>query len=957
MNHRMVQAWAARTVIVLALIGIPALLVAVAGNPLPSTAQLAATLRLEPDWGNTVLLTSLLPCAAWIAWAIFAYPLLGALVELRLGRRLLPAIGVLRLQQHVAATLVAAALLGGSTTGAATGTAERPSAMVTEPAGLQPGLDSDAPVVLTSVDRVRATAAVGGQQPEGLYRVREGDTLWDIADHRLGAGSDYPEIVKASTGIEQSGGRHLTDPDLILPGWQLDIPTGPQTTAPHPPTSQTQTTRPRPTPTDSSRASEPAATQSPTPTVAPEPSRSAPHQEAGRSAPVHDDAAELAPVVGGAGAAGLLPAGILAVLTRRRRRQRAARQLGERLPVPDEGAVADLELQFRAVADPAALQDVHRAMMLIGDFAQQAGESLPELFAVRVDDAEIALYLRRPTVLPLPYVSVFDDNTVWALPREALTGQITTAAVSPYPALVTVGTDLDGGILLLDLEQQTALDITTAQGPRAVAGMLNAIAAELATVPWGEDIHLSLVNVPEHLALQLDPYRIHRVTDTRTLCRELRTHLADRRATLDAHGVPDVRAARLRQDELEAWAPFVALIGGTLTAAEQTELDALLHEYASTGLVIVQQRESPHRAASIDLEPEGATYRSAGSDVAALPFIPQRVSDDVLADALRLFELAEVPPTSTPAAGVPNHRADLAEPLAPSAEQGRDVRGLDRVDTLHMPHRAQVAAANRGSGSVRVRGSAPYVRILGQIDVEHLERPELMPGRGIEFLTYLLHHRQPIPGAQIQKALWPNTYDPTNNNARTLAKQVRAALGHDPDGHLWLPEGKGPTGFTLHPAIRSDWHDFTNLISGPTTAEVEDLARALRIVRGQPFLGGGQRGRWAWRSPLEESVIAGVLDAAENLGARALDIRNAALTRLAANAARLIDPLSEVGWRIELRAARERGNAAEVERIVRDLLATVGFGEPDYQPDPETSALIDATRAHLLVRGQDHDSD
>jgi len=65
----------------------------------------------------------------------------------------------------------------------------------------------------------------------GQYVVRSGDTLSRIAEKTLGSGDRYPEIFTLNQGRVEPGGARFTDPDVIEPGWMLDLPTGAAATA------------------------------------------------------------------------------------------------------------------------------------------------------------------------------------------------------------------------------------------------------------------------------------------------------------------------------------------------------------------------------------------------------------------------------------------------------------------------------------------------------------------------------------------------------------------------------------------------------------------------------------------------------------------------------------------------------------------------------------------------------
>ena len=72
--------------------------------------------------------------------------------------------------------------------------------------------------------------AMNDTRPRERIVVQPGDTLSQIALDELGDAAAYPQLYEASRSITQPDGHHLTDPDLILPGWTIAIPAQPAST-------------------------------------------------------------------------------------------------------------------------------------------------------------------------------------------------------------------------------------------------------------------------------------------------------------------------------------------------------------------------------------------------------------------------------------------------------------------------------------------------------------------------------------------------------------------------------------------------------------------------------------------------------------------------------------------------------------------------------------------------------
>jgi hypothetical protein len=92
---------------------------------------------------------------------------------------------------------------------------------VTQPDGR--ALSADGRIYPGWTLRLPADADLRAERP-ARHVVAPGDTLWEIADADLGDPLRYPEIFAANSGDVQPDGRRLEDPDLIHPGWVLEIP-------------------------------------------------------------------------------------------------------------------------------------------------------------------------------------------------------------------------------------------------------------------------------------------------------------------------------------------------------------------------------------------------------------------------------------------------------------------------------------------------------------------------------------------------------------------------------------------------------------------------------------------------------------------------------------------------------------------------------------------------------------
>lgn len=203
------------------ILGIPALLITVSGNPLASLDMVGGVIA-SVDGALTFLLQVFIPIIAWIGWASLVIPLIiEAAVQVRHGESVkLP--GVLRFQQNVAAVLIGMILastagISGATaieSGGTAGVPVTPNQPVSAPATVQ--AQYGAP---TAAEKAQAS------QTGPSYMINGHETLWDIAETTLGDGSRYIEIFNLNQGVVQKDGTALLSTNQLLhDGWVLTLP-------------------------------------------------------------------------------------------------------------------------------------------------------------------------------------------------------------------------------------------------------------------------------------------------------------------------------------------------------------------------------------------------------------------------------------------------------------------------------------------------------------------------------------------------------------------------------------------------------------------------------------------------------------------------------------------------------------------------------------------------------------
>ena len=217
-RHPRLVGLAASVALLALLVGLPAVLLALGWGPTPSGLDGWWAALTTPDDGHLTILV--LKVAAWIVWGLLAITITTEAVAALRGLEA-PKLPGLRWSQAPARRLVAAALLLFITVPAAG--IETASAVPDSPNPVASPTVTAAPQPAKPARPTPSAVALSVDVPAPVtHTVKRGETLWSIAEHHLGSGSRYPEILKLNHELLRGKAQFLR------PGWVLTLPAGAQ---------------------------------------------------------------------------------------------------------------------------------------------------------------------------------------------------------------------------------------------------------------------------------------------------------------------------------------------------------------------------------------------------------------------------------------------------------------------------------------------------------------------------------------------------------------------------------------------------------------------------------------------------------------------------------------------------------------------------------------------------------
>ncbi len=780
------------------------------------------------------------------------------------------------------------------------------------------------------------------------YTVERGDTLWDIADEQLGDPTAWTEIWERNAGDEMGGGRTFDDPDLILPGWELELaaapsdevdevvdahvepvetpvavvppdpsdaaaddPAPPVDSAPpdQPTTSLDRATADGPLPLTPdlppSSVPPPSSTTSTTSTTVAPPA--GPIADATANPPA-DASTPQAPSPIRLEHAALLAAGVLALVGVRRRHRLRAAMPRHRVPEPRED-VARTERTLRTID---AGERILRADVACRAAARSLIDTGSQIGWVEVSpDGDLDLRLTAPAALPLPWTGAGQSWRLGAeVPIEIL-GEDARQVGQPCVALVQLGITAAGNELLVDLEACGVLAIT-ARSDQANE-VVTALATSLASSIFAEVAHLVAVSLPE--AALLNHRSAHR-TGTADAAIELACSLVGTTAANERSSF-ELRSLRTGG---EAWEPAVVLLTSSDESADVCVAGALPEAGHGVAVVVADERGCVATAPTrLVARADGWSLEAFGT---AVELTPVGVSEsdldqinELLVDADRELEPID-----------PIDEVQWADDGSPSSDADDAVdEPLPAVPFEPRPH--EIVVGLIGAVEVHARSG----------EAGAFER-----SKTVELIAWLTTHRDRATRTGARTALWDlDVRDATFANVVSEARRALARLVAPPDGEEWVARTLTEQ-LPVHDLVVTDAELVEDRLAHarlqPPSQAIETLRPAVESVRDMPFAGTSYL--WPDAEGITSNLVLLAISATAEFAAHALSLGDTDAVFWATGKGLRVLPGHEELIALRMQAHARAGDLAGVrqewESYERVLVADAWS---DGEPAPKLLAL------------------
>ena len=815
------------------------------------------------------------------------------------------------------------------------------------PAYVEPGWVLRLPTTPSANTPAAITSAAVATPPDlgenDVHVVAPGDTLWGIAEDEYGSGTEWAEIWDENAGDDMGGGRSFDDPNLILPGWELDVPAegvSAEVVPPEPPiiatpivetpasTPPSEPPSPWAEPIDpvaGAAPSDPAATtaapEAPTPTTTststststtPSTTTSTVVPIGGRTRAVEPGptSAPDAPAPIRLEHAAMLAAGILMLVGVRRRQRLRAATPRSRVPEP-RPEVVETELLLRRIepGERGPRIDVacrSAAFHLIGTGVQIA--------VVQVSpDGEIALTLSGDHFPPAPWTG--DGDNVWHLPAAIpveLLSESARRVGMPCVAFAQLGVDGDGWEVLVDLEAcgTLAIDGQPSQADAVVRGL----AAGLATSLYAEVAHF--VTVAMSPDVLLDHRNAHQAESIDAAFDHAATLVGS--TSMDERSSFELRSLRTGG---EMWEPAVILLTDrdAIEQADGVPLPAAGHGIAL--VAVVGPNGLPGAPARLRAEPTEWILTVAGRSISMTPIGLDRADVDAV---LAILHDAEQP-------------LIWMDALVPSESPITD-------STAALPGASE--ADDPESNTFEPIDHEIVVRLLGAVEVWSADgvRAEFERSKTVELIAWLVTHRTNSTRGLARTALWElDVRDATFANVVSEARRGMARLVTLHDGEEWLARTLTEQ-LPLHPLVVSDAQLVEQRLAHarlqPPSQAIETLRPAVAMIDGMPFAGTSYL--WPDAEGITSNLVLLAMSACTELAEHALSMGDIELVFEATSHGLAVLPAHEGLIALRMRSYAKSGDLAGVrqewENYERVIVADAWS---DGEPAPQ---LVDLRR-------------